>query len=93
MNGPSYMRGRRPVKIPLHSVMEVLQHLGELGHSEQFKKAAQDKGAFVTIHSATVNFVKDYLADNNLHQQSQIARDIVGACPGPDPYECPYAQK
>jgi hypothetical protein len=84
------MKGRRPIKVALHSVIDVLRTIDKLGHSEKFRQAAEKTGAFVTIHPNAVNFVKDYLVDNNLHEQSKVADDIVGACPGPDPYQCPY---
>lgn len=93
MATPSYMKGRKPIKVPLHSIIDVLRTIDDLGHSERFRQAAEEKGAYMTIHPQTVNFVKSYLADNNLHEQHDVARDIVGACPGPDPYQCPYAKQ
>jgi hypothetical protein len=90
---PSYMKGKKPLKIPVHSVMDVLGAIGDLGHSGQFRQAAKQKGAFMTVHPDTVNFVKDYLAQNNLHTKSDVASQVVNACPGPDPNDCPYSQK
>jgi hypothetical protein len=92
MSPPSYMKGRKPLKVPLHSVMDILKSIDDLGHSDKFRQAAKDKGTFVTIHPAAVNFVKDYLATNNLHERNDVARNVVGACPGDDPYNCPYSQ-
>ena len=92
MTPPSYLRGRKPIKMSLHSVMDILKSIDDLGHSDNFRQAAKDKAAFVTVHPAAVNFVKDYLANNNLHQQSDVAKSVVGACPPDDPYHCPYSQ-
>jgi len=92
MASPNYMRGRGSIKVPVHSVMDVLKEIDGLGHSDKFRQAAANNGAFVTLHPQTVNFIKDYLANNNLHQRSSVASDVVGACPGGDPYSCPYRQ-
>ena len=91
MTTPSYMKGRKSIKISLHSVIVVLRTIDSLGHSDEFRKAAEEQGAFMTLHPKTANFVKKYLAENNLHERSNVASDIVGACPGPDPYRCPYS--
>lgn len=92
MTTPNYMKGRSNVKIPLHSVMDVIKMIHDLGHGNQFRQAAVNQGAFVTLHPQTVNFVKDYLANNNLHQQSAVASDVVSGCPGGDPNQCPFRQ-
>jgi hypothetical protein len=93
MVAPSRMRGRRPIKIPVHSVMDVLGAIDKLGHSKKFRAAAKKSRAFMTLHPKTVNFVKDYMAKNNLHAKSAVASKVVGGCPGSDPYNCPYEQK
>lgn len=94
MVAPNRMKGQNPLKIPVHSVIDILGAIHELGHSESFKKAAKDKGAFMTVHPETINFVKDYLADNDLHTKSDVAAKVVNACPaGADPYQCPYSQR
>ena len=72
--------------------MEILGATDKMGHSQKFKTAAKRKRAFMAVHPETVNFVKDYLAKNDLHTKSVVARKVVGACPGPDPYDCPYRQ-
>lgn len=90
---PTYMKGRRSIKIHLHSVMDVCKTIGELGHFDQLRKAAEETGAYVTLQPDTVNFIKKYLAENNLHEKSSVAREVVGACPPPDPYHCPYRKE
>lgn len=93
MTKPSYLKGRKPVRVPLHSMADILGSIDKLGHSEPFKAAAQKSGAYVTVHPKTVNFVKDYMAQNNLHAQSDVAKNVVNACPqGQQPEQCPYTQ-
>jgi hypothetical protein len=91
---PTYMRGRSPIHVPLHRVIDVLKTIDSLGHMEQFQKAAEAAGATVRIHPKTVNFIKDYMADNDLHTQNAVAEEIVGSGGGPDspPTGCPYHQ-
>lgn len=91
MKTPNYMTGRKPVKIPLHRVMDVLDHIDELGHSDQFKAALEKAGAFVTIHPKTVNLVKKYMATQDLHMRGKLAASVVGSCPpGQDQNSCPF---
>ena len=91
---PTYMRGRSPIQVPLYKVMDVLKTIDDLGHTDEFQKAAKTARVSVRIHPETVNFIKDYLANNNLHAQNAVAREIVGSGGGPDspPTGCPYHQ-
>ena len=81
MDTPSRMKGTKPIKIHVHSVMEILDAIHELGHTEQFRQAAKEQGAYLSVHPQTVNFVKDYLAANDLHTKHAVARNIADACP------------
>ena len=91
MKKPHLMTGRKPLKIPLHRVMDVLDDIGALGHTDQFKQAVKDSGAFVTVHPKTVNIVKRYMSAQDLHSRSKTAADVIGACPpGQDPNQCPF---
>jgi hypothetical protein len=92
MAAPNYMKGRKGIKVPVHSVMDVIKTLQDLGHGDKFRQAAADQGAYVTLHPQTVNFVKNYMADNNLHEQNAVASDVVNGCPGGDPNQCPFQQ-
>jgi hypothetical protein len=91
---PTYMRGRSPIQVPLHKVIDVLKTIDDLGHTEQFQKAAETAGASIRIHPKTVNFIKNYLANNNLHTQNTVVLGIVDSGGGPDspPTGCPYHQ-
>jgi len=89
MATPSYMKGRKPIKIPLHSVMDVVRMINDLGHSDQFREAAEKKGAFVTVHRETVNFVKDYLVDNDLHVSKDVADEPLAAASRDDSSRAP----
>ncbi len=57
--------------------------------------AAKDQGAFVSIHPDAVNFVKRYLAENDLHTKHEVASAVVNPCPEgkQDPYQCPHIQR
>ena len=85
MTQPTRLRGRKPVQVPLHSVMDVLSEVHRLGHFDKLRSHASDQSAFVTIHPKTVNLVKDYLATNNLSQDSAVADSVVRS---KDPFNC-----
>ena len=88
---PTLMKGRKAAQVPLHSVMDILHDIHAQGHGPAFMAAAEKAGAVVSVSPKTVNFVKGYLADNKLHENSAVAADVVNACPpGQSPYDCPY---
>lgn len=92
MKKPNYVKGQRSIKLHLHSVMDILHDIHEQGHAAQFKDAAAKAGAFLSVQPKTANFVKQYIADNKLHAESDIAEKVVTGCPpGADPYKCPYS--
>ena len=92
MTKPNYLKGKKPLKLHLHSVVDILHDIHTQGHSEQFKAAAEKAGAVLSVHPQTVNFVKDYLADNQLDANSELAANVVGGCPpGTPAYKCPYS--
>jgi hypothetical protein len=91
MAHPSHLKGTAPIKVPLHSVIDILSDLQKLGHSDGLRQMAQDKNAFVTIHPETVNMVKDYMLANKLGAQSNVANSLTQPCAGPNPTQCPYA--
>ena len=89
--GPSYLKGKRPVTVPMHSVVAFVKMLQDEGHVDQFVKAAKKSKTVMTMHPDSVNFVKDYLHSNQLHASNATARLIVNPCPDPnDPFECHF---
>ena len=89
MTKPNYVKGRKSIKLHLHSVFDILHEIHDQGHATQFKAAAEKAGVVVSADPKTVNFVKDYLANNRLDQSSDLAANVVGGCP-PGTYQCPY---
>jgi hypothetical protein len=73
---PTY--AEKPLKIPLHAVITFLKMIEEHKQTEKLAEAAKSKNAFVTVDPETVNFVKDYLVENNLHEHP-IAQHVVNA--------------
>ena len=64
---PTYLTGKKPVDIPVHRVADVLKMIHQHGHSAKFKKHAKAAGHAMSLHPDTVNFVKDFVADNAMH--------------------------
>ena len=92
MTKPNYLKGKKSIKLQLHSVLDILHEIRDQGHATQFKAAAEKAGIVLSAEPKTVNFVKDYLADNGLHETSELAAEVVGGCPpGTPAYKCPYS--
>jgi hypothetical protein len=78
---------KKPLRVPMHSVVHFVKMLHDERHGAKFAKAARASKAVMTMHPSTVNFVKNYVADNKLHQP--MAAKVVDPCPG-DPFECHF---
>jgi hypothetical protein len=79
---PTHMTGTKPLKVALHDVVRAFQVIEEHKLTAKFVKAAKEKGAFVSVGADTVNFVKDFFADNGLHEHP-IGKHIINAQPKP----------
>ena len=87
---PTYLKGKKPVKIGMHHVLNVLKMIDDHGHTSKFKRQAKKAGAFMSVHPETVNFVKDFVASNDMHQHPvgrQVVNPAQGACPD---FECKF---
>lgn len=90
---PTYLKGKKPVKIAVHDVMNVLKMIDDHGHLTKFKKQAKATGAFMSVHPETVNFVKDFVANNEMHGHP-TGKEVVNPCgSGGDPYDCNFGKK
>lgn len=65
--------------------MDALRTIHDQGDSDHFMGAAEAAGAVVTVHPKTLEFVKKYVKDNNLHNHAATNRVVV--CK--QPYNCP----
>jgi len=91
---PTYMKGKRPLRIALHDVVRFVKMLDQKKHTKKFQTAAKRNKAYVKVHADTVNFVKDYVAKNKLHTHP-IGKHIVNAramMAASDPYDCNFGQ-
>jgi len=85
---PTYMKGKKPLKIGLHDVIRALKVIDDHGHMSKFKTAAKKKKAVMLVDPKTVNFIKDFMVKNDMHEHpvgkhivnARIAR--AGAAPG-----------
>ena len=100
---PAYLKGSKPLKVPLQVARELRNILDQLGELQNFlgtplgadleaalnaaEKLAVD---FVMVEVRKVNFVKDFLLNNQLGTRSTMVASVIGRCPGPDPYVCPH---
>jgi hypothetical protein len=81
--------GKEGLMVPMHSVVHFVRMLHDEKHAAKFLNAAKASKAktMVTLHPSTVNFVKKYVADNQLH--GAMSAKVVDPCPG-DPFECHF---
>jgi hypothetical protein len=75
---PTYLRGTKPVHIPVHRVADVLKMIHEHGHSSKFKRQAKAAGVVMTLQPKTVNFVKNFVADNDMHAHP-VGQQVVNS--------------
>ena len=91
---PTYMKGKQPLRIALHDIVKVVKMIDEHKHTEKFLKAAKREKAFVNVDAETVNFVKDYMVKNNLHEHP-VGKHIVNARAkraADDPFDCDFGR-
>jgi hypothetical protein len=104
---PTYMKGKKPLKIGLHDVIRALKVIDDHGHMSKFVAAAKKKKAVVLVDPQTVNFVKDFVVKNDMHEHP-IGTIIVnprmaaaapaktaakaGSGPPKDPFECDFSK-
>jgi hypothetical protein len=75
---PTYLKGKKPVSIPVHRVIDVLKMIDEHGHSEKFSSQAKKKGLAMGVHPDTVNFVKDFVAEHDLHEHP-VGKQVINS--------------
>jgi hypothetical protein len=91
---PTYMKGKRPLKIALHDIVRIVKMIDDHGQTDEFQKAAKSKKAFVSVDAETVNFVKDYIVKHNLHghPMGQHIVNARGLRTAGDRFNCDFGQ-
>jgi hypothetical protein len=64
---PRYMKGKKPRAVAFHKVADVLAVIEKHGHGRKFKRQTRAGEHTMILHPDTVNFIKDFLAKNNMH--------------------------
>ncbi len=105
---PTYMTGKKPMKIGLHDVIRALKVIDDHGHMAKFTRAAKKNRILMLAEPATVNFVKDFIVKYDMHAHP-IGKHIVNPRSGPmaattqrrmaakagppkDPFECDFSK-
>lgn len=103
---PTYMKGKKPMKIGLHDVIRALKLIDDRGHMAKFTKAAKKQKAMLLVDPATVNFVKDFIVENDMHRNrvgkiivnprvapmAAGARALAATAAAKDPFECDFSK-
>ena len=93
MAKPTHVKGRKPVKVGLHSLVEIIGEMHKLEHADKLHAHLSSNDAVVLIPPKTMNLFKDYLADHRLDDVSSIAKAVVNAEPNEDPNGCKYVHR
>jgi hypothetical protein len=64
---PRLMKGNTPKPIAFHKVADVLDVIAKHGQSKKLRRQMKAAGHTMTLHPKTVNFIKGFLAKNNMH--------------------------
>jgi hypothetical protein len=75
---PTYLKGTKSVDIPAHRVADVIAMIHQHGHGAKFKRQAKAAGVAMTLAPKTVNFVKDFVANNEMHTSS-VGRQVINS--------------
>ena len=79
---PTYMTGKKPLKIGLHDVVRALTVIEDHGHMRKFATAAKKQEVVMLVPPNTVNFVKDFLVKHDMHDDP-VGKHIVNARKAP----------
>ena len=88
---PTYMKGKKPMKIGLHDVYKALKWLEEHGKIDEFMAQVREKNIVIKVDASTVNFVKDYVVEKEMHTHTMGAHIVnaKGTSNSPD-FECNF---
>jgi hypothetical protein len=86
--GPRYLKRGTSYTLGLHDVVRALKVIEENNHLDKFVRASKRKKTSVSVNAETVNFVKDFMVKNNMHDHP-VGKHIVNAmvAPGEDPFK------
>jgi hypothetical protein len=83
---PTYLKSGTSFKIGVHDVIRALKVIEERGLLDKFAAAAKRHATSLSVDARTVNFVKDFMVKNNMHDDP-IGKHIVNAkMTGNDPF-------
>jgi 4-hydroxyphenylpyruvate dioxygenase-like putative hemolysin len=104
---PTYMKGKKPLKIGLHDVIKALKVIEDHGHMSKFRTAAKKNKAVMLVNPQTVNFVKDFMVKHDMHKhpvgkhivnartaatRGAKTASAVAATAAKDPFECDFSK-
>lgn len=89
---PTYHTGDEPMRVSVHDFMSTLEMFDKHGLLDKFKAAAEKNRAALVVHPKTINFVKKFVADNDMHRDSLGAQIVNERENDEDPYTCNFGQ-
>jgi hypothetical protein len=85
---PRYLKRGTSYTLGLHDVVRALKVIEEKNHLDKFVRASKRNKTSVSVNAKTVNFVKDFMVKNNMHDHP-VGKHIVNAmvAPAEDPFK------
>src|SRR5947209_6550313 len=79
---PTYLSKGASFAIGLHDVVRALKVIEKHKHLDKFVRAAKRQKAVMSANADTVNFVKDFMVKNQMHNDP-VGKHIVNAKAAP----------
>jgi hypothetical protein len=85
---PRYLKAGTSYTMGLYDVVRALKVIEEHNHLDKFVRESKRNKTSVRVNYKTVNFVKDFMVKNNMHDHP-VGKHIVNArvAPGEDPFK------
>jgi signal transduction histidine kinase len=75
---PTYLKKGTSYEMGLHDVVRALKVIEKHKHLDKFVRASKKKGTSVSVDADTVNFVKDFMVKNKMHNDP-VGKHVVNA--------------
>jgi hypothetical protein len=87
---PTYQTKKGSVEVQMHAVMRTFEMMERHGKYDDFKSAVEKSNFPISVPPKTLNFVKKFVRDNEMHKDELGAKIINARQATPDPYDCDF---
>lgn len=87
---PTYQTKNESVEVQMHAVMRTFEMMKKHGKYEDFKSAIEKKNLPVSVPPKTLNSIKKFVRDNEMHKDALGARIVNPRLPTGDAHDCDF---